>query len=296
MTKLKTGIFLAIAAASLYAINAPLSKLLLEFVPPTLMAGLLYLGAGIGMLGIALTRCLRGNAKQQPLTRAELPFTLAMILLDIAAPISLLFGLRACSAASASLLGNFEIVATALIALLLFRERISLRLWLGIGFVTLSCLLLTVGDIGSLRFSAGSLLVLLACVCWGLENNCTRRLSGKDPLQIVLLKGIFSGGTSLVIGLLIGERPATLWSVLAVLCVGFIAYGMSIFLYVYAQRTLGAARTGAYYAVAPFIGALLSLLLFREIPGASFLIALALMVIGAFLCASDKPLFKRKKS
>ena len=133
-------------------------------------------------------------------------------------------------------------------------------------FVTLSCALLSFEDIASLQFSYGSLFILLACVCWGFENNCTRKISFKDPQQIVLLKGIFSGLGSLVIGLIIGERVTVLWSVFAVLGVGFVAYGLSIFFYVYAQRYLGAARTSAYYAVAPFLGTALSLIIFRDMP------------------------------
>ena len=180
-----------------------------------------------------------------------------------------------------------------MIALMIFKERISFRLWLGILFVTASCALLSFEDISSLTFSAGSLFILLACVCWGIENNCTRKLSEKDPLEIVLLKGIFSGFGSVIIGLCLGERLTVLWSVFAVLAVGFVAYGLSIFFYVYAQRMLGAARTSAYYAIAPFIGTLLSLLIFQDIPYYTYFIALGLMVIGAWLCSSDEPIFKK---
>jgi drug/metabolite transporter (DMT)-like permease len=219
-----------------------------------------------------------------------------MIVLDIAAPIFLLIGLSYTSAANASLLNNFQIVATALIALVVFKERISPRLWVGIVFVAVSCALLSIEDISSLKFSLGSLFIILACVCWGVENNCTRKLSEKDPLEIVLLKGIFSGLGSVIIGLCIGERISTLWSVLAVLAVGCVAYGLSIFFYVYAQRLLGAARTSAYYAIAPFIGTLLSLIIFRDIPQYTYFVALGIMVIGAWLCSSDEPIFKKRKA
>ncbi len=280
------GIALALLAAALYALNAPFSKLLLSEVQPTVMAGLLYLGAGFGMGAIALIRRQTGRiGREIHLTRADLPYVLAMILLDIAAPVCLMLGLNSTTAANASLLNNFEIVATALVALFVFREAISARLWLGILLVTLSCALLSFEDISSLQFSGGSLLVLLAAVCWGFENNCTRKLSSSDPLEIVLLKGIFSGGGSLVIGLCIGEELPALRFVLAALAVGFVAYGLSIYFYVYAQRVLGAARTSAYYAVAPFIAALLSLLIFREMPSEYYLAALALMVLGAWLSA-----------
>ncbi|MBQ9152087.1 MAG: DMT family transporter [Clostridia bacterium] len=295
----RSGILLAVLAAALYAINSPLSKLLLDYVPSTLMAGLLYLGAGMGMGVIALIRRFRKTHRtEDPFTRADLPFVLAMIVLDIAAPILLLLGLSMTTAANASLLNNFEIVATALIALCVFRETVSPRLWGGIVFVTAACALLSFEDMSALRLSAGSLLILGASVCWGIENNCTRRLSGKDPLMIVLLKGIFSGTGSVVIGLCLGQRVSSFVAVPATLAVGFVAYGLSIFFYVYAQRMLGAARTGAYYAIAPFIGTALSLAIFRDPPPATYLAALALMAIGAFLAAKDEPLtlpFKRYK-
>ena len=293
----KTGIFLAVLAAAFYAINSPFSKILLDYMPSTLMAGFLYIGAGIGMGVIALIRKLKKTENaEMKLTKKELPYTVAMILLDIAAPICLLFGLKSTSAANASLLNNFEIVATAIIALAIFKEKISMRLWLGILFVTLSCALLSFEDITSLQFSFGSLFILVACICWGFENNCTRKISSKDPLQIVLLKGIFSGLGSIIIGLIIGERITVLWSVFAVLGVGFVAYGLSIFLYVYAQRILGAARTSAYYAIAPFIGTLLSLIIFREMPHYTYFIALGLMAVGAWLSSQDKPLFRKRNN
>ena len=146
---------------------------------------------------------------------------------------------------------------------LFFKEAISPRLWLGILFVTASCILLSLEDISGFQFNSGSLFVLLACLCWGIENNCTRKLSAKDPLQIVMIKGIFSGAGSIIIGLICGERILHLWTIPVVLLLGFVAYGLSIFFYVYAQRILGAARINAYYAIAPFIGVFLSLMIFH---------------------------------
>lgn len=291
-----TGILLAILAAALYAINSPLSKLLLDYMPSTLMAGFLYIGAGLGMGIIAIIRkAAKINQGEERLSRSDLPYTTAMIVLDIAAPIFLLLGLSYTTAANASLLNNFEIVATSLIALMVFKEKISARLWGGIVFVTISCALLSVEDISSFRFSYGSLFIMLACLCWGIENNCTRRLSSKDPLQIVVVKGLCSGFGSIIIGLVLGEKIDHAWSILAVLGVGFVAYGLSIFFYVYAQRNLGAARTSAYYAIAPFIGTLLSLLIFRDMPPYTYFIALALMILGAWLCSSDEDIFKKNK-
>jgi len=285
---MKQGILVAVFAAGLYALSSPFSKLLLPFMPSTLMAGFLYLGAGLGMTALALGKRAAGKPDTEArLTRNELPYTIAMIVLDIAAPISLLFGLTMTTAANASLLNNFEIVATAIIALLIFKEAISARLWLGILFVTASCALLSFEDISSLQFNTGSLFVLLACVLWGIENNCTRALSSKDPLEIVMVKGIFSGLGSVMIGRICGERILHLWTIPLVLLLGFVAYGLSIYYYVYAQRLLGAARTSAYYAVAPFIGAFLSLIIFRKVPGVLFLAALALMAVGAWLSSGD---------
>lgn len=176
-------------------------------MPSKLMAGFLYIGAGLGMIMIFIFRRIAGRpGNEAPLTGKELPYVIAMIVLDIAAPICLLLGLSMTTAANVSLLNNFEIVATAVIALAIFREAISPRLWLGILFVTASCALLSIDDFSSLQFNSGSLFVLLACICWGIENNCTRKLSSKDPLQIVMIKGIFSGAGSVVIGLICGER------------------------------------------------------------------------------------------
>ncbi len=296
----QSGILLAIAAAALYALNAPLSKLLLDDVPPMLMAGLLYLGAGSGMAIVALVRrAYRTVRTEAPLARADLPFTVAMVVLDIAAPILLMLGLASTPAASAALLNNFEIVCTALIALLVFREAISLRLWLGIACVVPACMLLSVEDLSSLgiaglRPTPGSLLILLATLAWGIENNCTRRLSGKDPLQIVVIKGLCSGAGALAVGLILGEELPRPLMLAAVLTLGFVAYGMSIFCYVYAQRMLGAARTGAYYAVAPFISTLLALLIFRDPPPPAYPIALCLMALGVYLASGDSPIRPRR--
>lgn len=293
--KIKKGIFFAITAAALYAINAPFSKIMLNFMPPTLMAGFLYIGAGLGMAFIALIRKFKNiKISESKLTKAELPYTLAMILLDIAAPICLMIGLNSTTAANASLLNNFEIVATAIISLFIFKEKISARLCLGIIFVTLSCAVLSFEDISYFHFSYGSLFVLLATIFWGLENNCTRKISSKDPLQIVLLKGVFSGAGSILIGLVSGERTHSIQSIAIVCLIGFFAYGLSIYFYVYAQRFLGAARTSAYYALSPFISVILSLLIFKTKPDVSYFSALIFMVIGAWLSSQDKPLFKNK--
>lgn len=282
------AIFFAILAAALYAINAPLSKLLLTGIPATMMAAFLYLGAGLGILLILLLRkASHRESRELPLTRQELPYTAGMVALDIAAPIFLMLGLTMTTAANASLLNNFEIVATSVIALCVFKEAISRRLWLAIGLVTLSSMILSVEDLSSFDFSLGSVFVLLACVCWGLENNCTRMLSSKDPLEIVVIKGFGSGLGALIIALLRGERCSDWGAIFAALCLGFVAYGLSIMFYIYAQRDLGAAKTSSYYALAPFIGVALSLVIFRQLPSLTFLIALVIMIAGTYLASTD---------
>lgn len=278
----------ALLAAALYAISTPVSKLLLQDVAPTMMAGLLYLGAGTGMFVLGVVRRgIKQLPREQHLTRRDLPYTVGMVLLDIAAPICLMVGLTRTTSANASLLNNFEIVATALIALMVFREKISRRLWLAIGLITLSSMILSFEDASSLQFSFGSLFVLAACVCWGFENNCTRMMSASDPLEIVVIKGFDSGLGSLLIALVIGEPLPAPGVLPVVLALGFVAYGLSIFFYVYAQRRLGAAKTSAYYAVAPFIGVLLSRLILRESFTQVFLIALFIMMAGTYFASTD---------
>lgn len=276
----------AIAAAVFYALNVPCSKLLLEKIAPTYMAAFLYLGAGIGVGLMYLFRYPHESPADR-LEKKDLPYTVGMVLLDIIAPILLMLGVRLGTAANASLLGNFEIVATTLIALFLFKEKVSRKLWAAIGLITLSSIILSFGGAGSFQFSVGSLLVLGATVCWGLENNCTRSISEKSTYQIVTIKGFGSGTGSLLVAWFLGEKLPGLKCILPAVLLGFVAYGLSIFTYIRAQKTLGAAKTSAYYAVAPFIGAFLSFLLLRDSLTGAYLIALAVMIIGTGFVIAD---------
>ena len=275
----------AIFAAALYAINIPLSKILLQNVPPTMMAAFLYLGAGLGLFVYGI---LTGEKKKaDPLTKAELPYTFGMIILDIAAPILLMLGLKSTNSANASLLNNFEIVATSLIAFFAFKEMLSKRLTFAIALVTIASITLSFEGKDSFQFNAGSLLVLAASCCWGMENNCTRMLSSKSSVQITTIKGFFSGLGSLIIALIIGEEiPEIIW-IAAVLLLGFVAYGLSINFYIKAQKDLGAAKTSAYYSIAPFLGVLFGIILLNERPGIQFFIGLAVMIIATVLLAKD---------
>ena len=278
------AILYALLAAAFYAVNVPFSKFLLDHVGATTMAALLYLGAGIG---IGVLSLFRREEKSARLDRKDLPFVIGMIVLDIAAPIFLMLGIRNGSSSNASLLGNFEIVATTVIALAVFKEAVSRRLWIAIALITLSSILLSFDGTDSFCFSYGSLLVILATICWGFENNCTRNISSKSTYEIVVLKGIFSGTGSLVIALIKREAMPQLKYIALALLLGFVAYGLSIFLYVRAQNTLGAAKTSAYYAVAPFIGVFLSFVFLRERLTGMYLIALAVMIAGTVFVVVD---------
>ncbi len=288
-SKQHLAVFQAILAAALFGISAPISKLLLEKIPPMLMASLLYLGAGIGMLFLGLIKNSKNKeAKEAKISRVELPYVIGMIALDIAAPIFLMLGLTMTTASNASLLNNFEIVATSLIALLIFKESIGQRLWIAISFITISSIILSISDFSSFSFSVGSIFVLLACICWGFENNCTRMMSLKDPMQIVVVKGMGSGVGSLIIVFLTKSYASDIKYIFIAMILGFFAYGLSIFFYVTAQRQLGAARTSAYYAVAPFIGVALSQILYNEPITRNFVIAVILMIFGAYYAAVEK--------
>ena len=273
------AVMYAILAAVFYAVSSPLSKVLLEDVSPYLMASLLYLGAGFGMMAVRSASPSK-RSEERSLTRGDMPYILGMVVLDIAAPILLMYGLLNSPASSVSLLNNFEIVATTLIALLVFGERVSSRTWVAIILITASAIILSTAGAGELSFSTGSLAVILACVCWGIENNCTRRLSDSGPLRIVVIKGVFSGLGSLVIAVFMGMGSPTAAEIAGALALGFVSYGMSLFFYISAQGSLGAAKVSAYYAMAPFIGAFLSLTLLGEPLTEMFALALAVMAAG----------------
>lgn len=288
MNKKAMATAFAILAAALYAINIPFSKILIEYVDSTMMAGLLYFGAGVGMfLYTAISGLFGKKVVKEPLTKAELPYTIAMILLDIAAPILLMHGLEITTSANATLLNNFEIVATSLIALVVFKEFISKKLWMAIGLVTLASIILTFEGTGSFIFNIGSLMVLGAATCWGFENNCTRMLSHKSSEEIVIIKGIFSGLGSLIAAFIVGEQIPQVMYIFAVMLLGFVSYGLSINFYIMAQAHLGAAKTSAYYSIAPFLGVAFSLLLVGERPGLQFYTALFILSMGVFLIVKD---------
>lgn len=286
-----TAIICAILAAVFYALNTPFSKVLLKNISPTFMAAFLYLGAGIGV-GIMYLFKYKNEDKDMRLTKNDLTYTILMVVLDVIAPIFLMIGISIGSSANASLLGNFEIVATSIIALVIFKEDVSKNLWIAIAFITVSSIILSFEGEGSFRFSYGSLFVILATLSWGLENNCTRKISNKSSYEIVTIKGVFSGLSSLIISFIIGEKLPEFRYIAYALVLGYVAYGLSIFLYVRSQRDLGAAKTSAYYAIAPFVGTFLSFLINGEALSLSYFLGLILMIVGTVFVVIDTCLIK----
>jgi drug/metabolite transporter (DMT)-like permease len=280
MSNTMKSVIYAILAALFYGFSIPLSKPLLSTLSPLLLAALLYLGAGIG---VGVLRRFRPLTASVPAQKNDRQAMVGMVVLDVIAPILLLMGLSSSPAASASLLNNFEIVATTAIAMALFREKVHPSVRWAIVIITLSSVILSVEDWSALRFSLGSVLILGATVAWGLENNLTRQLSHRDPLQIVFIKGLGSGLGSLMLAMMWGMGSPTVWTIGLALGLGFVAYGLSIAFYVRAQRDLGAAKTSAYYAVAPFIGMVVGWILFDDVLQPSFWIALGLMTLGTVL-------------
>jgi drug/metabolite transporter (DMT)-like permease len=284
----------ALAAALLFGINAPLSKVLLApsalgQVAPIPLAALLYLGSGVGALLLLAVQGRDGDTAEARLQRADLPWLAGALLAGgVAAPIVLMFSLRVTPGATASLLLNFEGVATTLIAALAFREAIGKRVWLATALITTASIVLSWGAGGAFGFSLGALGVLAACVLWGADNNFTRNISAKNPLTIVAVKGFGAGLVSLVLALAVGQPLPAPWAGLGAMALGSVSYGLSITLFILALRDLGAARTSALFSSSPFIGSLLSLLILRERVDMQFWIALPLMVAGTALLVTER--------
>jgi drug/metabolite transporter (DMT)-like permease len=279
----------ALLAALFFGASAPLSKLLLGDAPPVLLAAFLYLGSGTGISLVKLTQRLTSNQKEAGIRPPDIKWLAGAIISGgILAPIVLMVSLQNTPAATASLLLNFEGVGTTLIALFFFRESISRRALAAIFIITLASMFLSTNFEGRLGLSLGAVGVILACVLWGVDNNFTRNISAKDPLTIVAWKGLVAGTFSLVLGLSLGQQLPPWATLLGILLLGFISYGLSTMLFIYAMRGLGAARTSALYGTAPLAGVLLSFIIFREPITLLFIFAAALMAAGALLLANEE--------
>ena len=284
---INTGILLALLSAVLFGASTPFAKLLLGAVDPWMMAGLLYLGAGLGLAAVHLSRAaLRLPATEAPLRRSDVPWLGLVILAGgVGGPLFLMFGLAQTSAASASLLLNLEGLATMGIAWVVFRENVDRRLLVGAFAILTGAAVLSWQGTASLDF--GAALIAGACLCWGVDNNLTRKLSSADPVQIAMLKGLVAGSVNLVLAIANGAAVPPADVILATGLVGFLGYGVSLVLFVLGLRHLGTARTGAYFSLAPFVGAATAVVLLGEVPSAQLLMAGALMGIGLWLHLSE---------
>jgi drug/metabolite transporter (DMT)-like permease len=285
---LSPAIAAAIAAALLFGASTPIVKQLLHDAPPILLAGLLYLGSGIGL---GLLRTVRDRGWRAPSMTAKewLWLLLAIGFGGVLGPVALLLGLTRTSAASASLLLNLEAVLTALLAWLVFRENADRRIVLGMGLIVAGAVVLVIPDAAhEASMGWGALLVAGACLCWALDNNFTRKVSASDALFIAGLKGLVAGVVNMGIALMLGARWPAMPFVGMAMTVGLLGYGISLVLFVLALRGLGSARTGAYFSTAPFLGAAIAILAFGDHASPMFWLAAALMGAGVWLHLTER--------
>ena len=284
---LHTGVIYALLAAALFGASTPFAKTLVGHVAPVTLAGMLYFGSGLGLLACYIVRALfKHNKNDQPvaLTAPDVPWLLGAIVAGgIAGPVLLMVGLTLTPASSASLLLNIEGVLTAMLAWFVFNENFDRRIFLGMLLIVLAGGLLSWEQVPALGVPWGALAIIGACLCWAIDNNLTRKVSASDPLQIAGIKGLVAGSVNLGISFAMGFKLPAIATVLSAGAVGFCGYGLSLVLFVIALRHLGTARTGAYFSAAPFVGALISLIMLGDAPGQIFWIAAALMGGGIWL-------------
>ncbi len=281
------GAGLAMAAAALFGASTPFAKLLLGQLPPVLLAGLLYLGSGVGLTLLYLVR--RKASAEAPLVRADLPWLAGATLFGgMLGPVLLMLGLSTTPASTASLLLNLEGVFTALLAWFAFKENFDRRIFLGMVAILAGGVILSWQSSGPLTLPIGALAVAGACLCWGIDNNLTQKVSAGDPVQVTAIKGAVAGSVNLAIALLMGAKLPGMPALAGSLVVGFLGYGCSLVLFVLALRHIGTARTGAYFSLAPFVGAVVSIVLLAEPVGARFVAAAALMGVGVWLHLTER--------
>ena len=287
---LSTGVLAAIGAALLFGASTPLAKTLLGDVAPWRLASLLYLGSGLGLTAMTLLHRLAGKAPTEaPLRAPDLPRLLGAVAFGgVLGPVLLMYGLRATSASTGSLLLNLESVLTAAIAWVALRENVDRRVFLGMLAIVAGGAALSWSPSQGDSSILGMLAIAGACLCWAIDNNLTRAVSGGDPVQVAAIKGWVAGGTNLVLASMFGQPwPSAIalgWSAL----VGFVGYGLSLVLFVRALRELGAARTGAYFSTAPFVGAAIAIAWLGESPASCFWVAGGLMALGVWLHLSER--------
>jgi drug/metabolite transporter (DMT)-like permease len=280
-----TGIAYALVSAVLFGVSAPLAKLLLGEVSPWLLAGLLYLGSGIGLAVVRLFR----RSNEAGLSRPDLSWFAAAVLSGgVIGPVLLVFGLAQSSASEASLLLNLESVMTLVIAWVVFKENVDRRLLIGAAAIVAGAVILSWPRDLSLGLSWGPVLIAGACLAWAVDNNFTRKVSAADPMQIAMLKGLTAGIANVAIAFALGAQMPPLSALGGAGLLGFFSYGISLTLFVLALRHLGTARTGAYYALAPFIGAGAAIGFLGEPIGIAFVAGGLLMAIGLWLHLTER--------
>ncbi len=284
------SIVYALASAALFGASTPLAKLLLSDAAPLMVAGLLYLGSGVGLAAwLGLRALSAGATRASPIDRGAWPWLAGAIAAGgVAGPALLMYGLARTDGSAASLLLNLEAVLTAAIAWLVFRENVDRRIFLGMAAIVAGGVLLSWDQTPRAGGLAGPLLVAAACLAWAVDNNLTRKVSGGDAATIACLKGVVAGSVNLGLAFAAGATLPAAGTVLAAGALGFAGYGVSLALFVVALRGLGTARTGAYFSVAPFFGAALAFAVLVETPSATFWIAAALMALGVWLHISER--------
>lgn len=287
----RTAALYALASAALFGISTPAAKALVGTIDPTMLAGILYCGAGVGVALLRrITRVvLASQTRGVSLRQEDIPWLAGAIAAGgIAGPILLMTGLARTEASAASLLLTLEGAATALIAWFIFHENFNRRVGLGMTLLVAGAVTLAWSGTPTIMSFIGPAAIIGACIMWGLDNNLTRKVSLADPLQIVELKGLIAGPVSVALGYGAGKSlPGASDALLAGL-VGFLGYGVSIALFVVALRHLGAARTGAYFSTAPFLGAVVAVLALGEPVTAQLLAAGGLMCLGVWLHLTER--------
>lgn len=281
---------LAMTGAILFGASAPVAKVLLSGIEPVLLASLLYLGSGIGLGAYKVIQYLIGQSVEESnIKGSEVPWLLGSVIAGgVAAPIFLMTGLQNTPAATASLLLNFECVSTTLIAAVIFKEWIGRRIWTAVICITLASIILSADPRSQWGFSFGAAGIMAACVLWGIDNNFTRNICFRDPTTIGIVKGLVAGMFSLVLALTLGNPIPRPGIVLGAMALGSISYGLSIVLFIISLRGLGAARASAWFGTAPFAGAIIAFLLFRDAPDIQFLISLPIMIAGVLFLFGEE--------